>query len=75
MQSLINFLANLDSIEYAIGLAFLAGFSVGAVIILGGWAVVEGLSRLLSRSADFGWRPAVSYLLGKRNKNRKVNSQ
>lgn len=75
MQTLINFLANLDSIEYAIGLAFLAGFTVGAVIILAGWMAVEGLSRILGRGAEFGWRPAVSYLLGKRNKNEKVNSQ
>jgi len=71
MQSLINFLANLNSVEFAIGLAFLAGFVIGAVIILAGWVVVEGLSHMVGNSADFGWRPAVSYLLGKKNRERK----
>lgn len=55
-------------LAYVVLLPFIA---IGTVVALMGGVVVEGLVALTGRSITLGWRPAVSYLSGRKKKEGK----
>jgi len=52
-------------LAYVVLLPFIA---IGTVVALVGGMAVEGLVALTGRSITLGWRPAVSYLSGRKRK-------
>jgi hypothetical protein len=55
-------------LAYVVLLPFIA---IGTVVVLAGAKALSGLVTLTGRSISFGWRPAVSYLSGRKKKGGK----